>query len=120
QHKTEIALLALMQMPIGCIRPRIERLHQAEVAEHPHHQHAAVDTSAFDVGAVMIRRADPTARFAYNAIAVARRGGNRGALTDFVAHGLNRELRRPSIRGHRRDGRWSPELSCRTATGKPR
>ncbi len=61
EHGAQVALLAPVQMPVARIGPRVERLDQAEIDEHAHQQHRAIAADALDVGADMIRRADPFA-----------------------------------------------------------
>ena len=62
ENEAEIAFLAAMQVPVDGVRPRIEWGTQPGVDKNPHQQHAAVDADAFDVRAIVIRRADPGAR----------------------------------------------------------
>ena len=54
--------------------PRIKRWTKAGIDKDADQQHAAVHARAFDVGAVVVRRAYPRARL----------GNNRGALHDFA------------------------------------
>ena len=62
EQETQIALVVAMQHPVAHVGARVERLDQAEVAIDAHQQHRAVDAGAFDVGGMMVGRADPTAR----------------------------------------------------------
>ena len=48
-----------MTVPIRSIRARIEGRDKAEVDEDADQQHPTIDADAFDVCAVMIRRANP-------------------------------------------------------------
>ena len=83
KHEAEISFLAAMQMPIGRIGPRFEWRTQPGIDKHPHQQHAAIDADALDVGAIVIRRADPGAGL----------GDDRRALRGFVARNRKSEIR---------------------------
>jgi hypothetical protein len=51
-----------MQMPVHRIGPRVERRTEIQINKNAHQQHAAIDADTFDIGAVVIGRADPRPR----------------------------------------------------------
>jgi hypothetical protein len=62
EDKPEIALLAPVQIPIICIRPRIERLAETGIDKDANQEHSAIDADALDVSLMVIWRANPRAR----------------------------------------------------------
>ena len=93
EYKAEITLLAAVQMPIRRIGPRIEWRTEPGVDKHADDQHAAIDASAFDVGAVVVWRANPGPRL----------GDHHRALLCFdIEH-----VRSPSAGAARRESRGS-------------
>lgn len=63
EDKTEVAFITAVQMPIGRVRAWIERSAKSYVDKDANDEHAAVDARTVYIGGVMIRRADPAARF---------------------------------------------------------
>jgi hypothetical protein len=77
EDKSKIAFFAPVQMPIRCIRTRIEWRAKTRIYKHTDDQHAAIDPGAVHVGRVMIGRTNPSPRFA----------NDRRALVSLFAHG---------------------------------
>jgi hypothetical protein len=63
EDKAQIALVAAVQMPVRRIGPRIERRTKSSIDEDANNQHAAINANAMQIGAIMIRRSNPAARF---------------------------------------------------------
>ncbi len=71
----EIFFTIVVKHPVRSVGPRIEGLHKPNIDKYPHDQHAAVDTDTQYVGAIVIGRAKPSARFRDDSGALRLLGG---------------------------------------------
>ena len=62
EDKSEIALLAAVQIPIICIRPRIERRAETGIDKDADQEHPAIDAGTLDIRLRVVGRANPGSR----------------------------------------------------------
>ncbi len=70
EQEAQIAFVVAMQHPVSDVRTRIERRHEAEIAEDPDEDHRAIDADVLEVGGVVIGSSRPRARFGDHARAI--------------------------------------------------